>query len=145
MRAGRFRSGRIANPSAGSTISCRSPYSEETHRATILELAQKMLRGEAAPPPIGRLLGFVLKSIEPGWAVFEREVDERHHNPWATQHRGGPGRVTLAALAYSPRLGESVAAQRPQILGYGGWRPLRSPSVPARPLSQVARCGRGLP
>ena len=47
--------------------------------ATILELAQKMQRGEAPPPPIGRLLGFVLKDIEPGRAIFEREVGERHH------------------------------------------------------------------
>mgnify|MGYP003575949964 CR=1 FL=1 len=49
--------------------------------ATIMDLAQKMLRGEAPPPPIGRLLGFTLKSIEPGRAVFEMEVDDRHHNP----------------------------------------------------------------
>jgi acyl-coenzyme A thioesterase PaaI-like protein len=49
---------------------------------TILELAQKMQRGEVPPPPIGRLLGFVLKVIEPGHAVFEMEAYERHHNPW---------------------------------------------------------------
>jgi len=49
--------------------------------ATILENAQKMLRGDAPPPPIGRLIGFTLKSIERGRAVFEMEADERHHNP----------------------------------------------------------------
>ena len=54
--------------------------------ATILEGAQKMQRGEAPPPPIGRLLGFVLKAVEPGRAVFEMEVDERHHNPMGTLH-----------------------------------------------------------
>lgn len=54
--------------------------------ATILELAQKMQRGEAPPPPIGWLLGFVLKVIEPGHAVFEMEVDQRHHNPMGTLH-----------------------------------------------------------
>ena len=54
--------------------------------ATILELAHKMQRGEAPPPPIGRLLGFVLKVIEPGHAVFEMEADERHHNPMGTLH-----------------------------------------------------------
>src|ERR1700741_2074654 len=32
---------------------------------TILENARRMQRGEAPPPPIGRLLGFVLKVIEP--------------------------------------------------------------------------------
>jgi hypothetical protein len=30
------------------------------------------------------LVGFVLKSIEPGHAIFEMEVDERHHNPMGT-------------------------------------------------------------
>jgi len=44
--------------------------------ATILELAQKMQRGEAPPPPIGRLLGFALKVIEPGRAVFEMDETE---------------------------------------------------------------------
>src|SRR5438270_374825 len=43
-----------------------------------------MQRGEASPPPIGRLLGFVLKGIEPGRAVFEMEADERPHNPLGT-------------------------------------------------------------
>ena len=56
--------------------------------ATILELAQKMLRGEVPPPPIGGLLGFVLKAIEPGHVVFEMEADERHHNPMDTLHGG---------------------------------------------------------
>jgi acyl-coenzyme A thioesterase PaaI-like protein len=52
--------------------------------ATILDLAQKTLRGEVPPRPVGRLLEFVLKSIEPGRAVFEMEADERHHNPMGT-------------------------------------------------------------
>ena len=47
-----------------------------------------MQRGEAPPPPIGRLLGFVLKVIEPGHAVFDMEVDQRHHNPMGTLHGG---------------------------------------------------------
>jgi acyl-coenzyme A thioesterase PaaI-like protein len=46
--------------------------------ATLLEFAEKMVRGEAPPPPIGRFLGFVLKPIEPGRAVVEMETDERH-------------------------------------------------------------------
>lgn len=56
--------------------------------ATILDLAQKTLRGELPPPPVGRLLGFALKSVEPGRAVFEMEADERHHNPMGTLHGG---------------------------------------------------------
>ena len=68
---------------------------------TILELAEKTLRGEAPPPPIGRLLGFVLKSIEPGRAVFEIEADERHHNPMGTLHGGVYCDLADAAMGYA--------------------------------------------
>lgn len=76
--------------------------------ATITELAQKMLRGEAPPPPIGRLLGFALKAIEPGRAVFEMEVDERLHNPMGTLHGGVYCDLADAAMgfAYAATLGE---------------------------------------
>ena len=76
--------------------------------ATILELAQKMQRGEAPPPPIGQLLGFVLKVIEPGHAVFEMQADERHHNPMGTLHGGIYCDLADAALgyAYAATLGE---------------------------------------
>src|SRR5438876_9367765 len=75
---------------------------------TILEQGQKVLRGELTPPPIARLLGFVLKSIEPGHAVFEMEVDERHHNPMGTLHGGIYCDLADAAMgyAYAATLGE---------------------------------------
>ena len=69
--------------------------------ATILENAQKMLRGDAPPPPIGRLIGFTLKSIEQGRAVFEMEADERHHNPMGTLHGGIYCDIADAAMGYA--------------------------------------------
>src|SRR6202161_4593099 len=69
--------------------------------AAIVEKAQKMLRGEAPPPPIGRLMGFTLKSIEPGRAVFEMEADERHHNPLGTLHGGVCFDLADAAMGYA--------------------------------------------
>ena len=76
--------------------------------ATILDLAQKTLRGEVPPPPVGRLLGFVLKSIEPGRAVFEMEAGERHHNPMGTLRGGIYCDLADAAMgyAYAATLGE---------------------------------------
>src|SRR6266436_2745996 len=76
--------------------------------ATILELARKVQRGEAPPPPVGRLLGFVLKAIEPGHDVFELEADERHHNPMGTLHGGIYCDLADAAMgyAYAATLGE---------------------------------------
>jgi uncharacterized protein (TIGR00369 family) len=69
--------------------------------ATIFELAQKMMRGEAPPAPISRLLGFVIKAIEPGHAVFEMEIDERHHNPMGTLHGGIYCDLADAAMGYA--------------------------------------------
>src|SRR3954471_1948998 len=76
--------------------------------ATMLGLAERMLRGEAGPP-IGRLLGFALKAIEPGRAVFEMEVDERHHNPMGTLHGGVYCDLADAAMgfAYAATLAET--------------------------------------
>jgi len=68
---------------------------------TILDLARRMQRGEAPPPAIGRLLGFVLKVIEPGHAVFEMEADERHHNPMGTLHGGIYCDLADAAMGYA--------------------------------------------
>src|ERR1700733_1778316 len=74
----------------------------------ILELAQKMQRGEEPPPPIGRLLGFRLSAIEPGRAVFQMKVDDRHHNPLGTLHGGVYCDLADAAMgfAYASTLGE---------------------------------------
>ena len=68
---------------------------------TILESAKEILHGVAAPPPIARLLGFVLKVVEPGRAIFEMEVDERHHNPMGTLHGGIYCDLADAAMGYA--------------------------------------------
>ena len=68
---------------------------------TILENSQKIIRGESPPPPIGRFLGLVLKSIEPGHAIFEMEVDQRHHNPMGTLHGGIFCDLADAAMGYA--------------------------------------------
>ena len=69
--------------------------------ATIPEGAPNMVRGDAPGPPIGQLLGFALKSIEPGHAVFEMEVTGRHHNPMGTLHGGVYCDLADAAMGYA--------------------------------------------
>ena len=63
-------------------------FSENSKMATLGNYGEKLVRGEAPPPPIGRLLGFTPKSIGSGRAVFEMQADERHHNPMGTVHGG---------------------------------------------------------
>ena len=55
---------------------------------SLLEYGQKIVRGELPPPPIAQLLGIALKAIEPGHALLEMQVNERHHNPMGTLHGG---------------------------------------------------------
>jgi uncharacterized protein (TIGR00369 family) len=52
-------------------------------------------------PPVGRLIGFVMKSIEVGHAVFEMEVDDRHHNPMGTLHGGIYCDLADAAMGFA--------------------------------------------
>ena len=111
--------------------------------ATILELAQKMQRGEAPPPPIGRLLGFALKVIEPGRAVFEMEADERHHNPIGTLHGGVYCDLADAAMgyAYASTLGEGESFTTVE-LKINFFRPVRKGRLTAE--ARVVRAGTSL-
>jgi uncharacterized protein (TIGR00369 family) len=85
-----------------------------------------MVRGEAPPPPIGRLLGFVLREIEPGHAVFEMETDERHHNPMGTLHGGIYCDLADASMgyAYAATLGEGESFTTVE-LKINSFRPVR--------------------
>ncbi len=56
--------------------------------AKMLEVMEKMVRGEVPPPPIGMLIGMRLVAVKPGEAQFELDADERHANPMGTLHGG---------------------------------------------------------
>jgi uncharacterized protein (TIGR00369 family) len=76
--------------------------------ATMLEMAQKMVRGELPQPPVSELIGFKLESIEKGRAVVTLEADERHRKPLGTLHGGVLCDITDAAMgmAYASSLAE---------------------------------------
>jgi uncharacterized protein (TIGR00369 family) len=108
--------------------------------ATILESAEKILHGVTAPPPIARLLGLVLKAIEPGRAVFEMEVDERHHNPMGTLHGGIYCDLADAAMgyAYAATLAEAETFTTVE-LKINFFRPVRQGKLTAE--ARVVRAG----
>src|SRR5580658_3148002 len=106
----------------------------------MLERAKKMLRGEEPPPPIGQLLGFVLRSIEPGRAVFEMDTDERHHNPMGTLHGGIYCDLADAAMgyAYAATLGEGETFTTVE-LKINFFRPVRQGKLTAE--ARVVKAG----
>ena len=79
--------------------------------ARMMEMIEKTVRGEIPPPPVARLIGFRLASIQPGEAVIEFEATEAHANPMGTLHGGVLCDIADAAmgLAYASTLddGES--------------------------------------
>lgn len=54
----------------------------------MLDLAQKMMRGEVPPAPFATFVGLTLVSVEPGQAIVEMESSERHANLMGTLHGG---------------------------------------------------------
>src|SRR5262249_31529042 len=56
--------------------------------ATHLEQLQSMVRGGAEPPPVAKLIGFDIVSIDKGLSVFEMDAGPQHANPMGTLHGG---------------------------------------------------------
>src|SRR5213080_4730780 len=54
----------------------------------MLDLIRMVQKGELPPPPIATLIGFTIRSIEPGHAVMEMQAGPQHANPMGTVHGG---------------------------------------------------------
>jgi uncharacterized protein (TIGR00369 family) len=74
----------------------------------MLDAARAMIKGETPQPPVGRLIGFDLVSVEPGTAVIAFEANESHRNPMGTLHGGILCDIADAAMgmAYASSLDE---------------------------------------
>jgi uncharacterized protein (TIGR00369 family) len=85
--------------------------SEKRTGGTMLAQVEKVVRGEAPPPPVAQLIGFRLTSVQSGEATVVLEADERHANPMGTLHGGILCDIADAAMgiAYASTLeaGES--------------------------------------
>src|SRR6266851_353571 len=76
--------------------------------ARMLDHIERVLRKEAPPPPIARLIGFDLTSVKPGEALIEFQATEAHRNPMGTLHGGILCDIADAAMgiAYASNLDE---------------------------------------
>ena len=54
----------------------------------MVEHTKAIIRGEAPPPPVAKLIGFDVVSVEPGESVVEFQAREVHRNPMGTLHGG---------------------------------------------------------
>jgi uncharacterized protein (TIGR00369 family) len=74
----------------------------------MLDRIRMVVRGDAPPPPIARLVGFTVTDVEPGRAVVRFEAGPQHANPMGTLHGGVLCDVADAAMgmAYAATLDE---------------------------------------
>lgn len=77
-----------------------------------MEYLHAMMRGEYPPPPIAMTLGFTLREVEDGRAVFGVEPAEYHYNPIGMVHGG------VAATLMDSAMGCAVHTRLPAGVGY---------------------------
>jgi uncharacterized protein (TIGR00369 family) len=63
-----------------------------------LEQMRAIIRGDGEPPPIAKLIGFELVSIDLGQSTFELKAGPRHANPMGTLHGGIIGDLADIAM-----------------------------------------------
>lgn len=78
---------------------------------TPLELGEKLARRQVEPPPIAKLIGMEIESVERGRAVTSLHAEARHANPMGTLHGGILADLADAAMgmAYASTLAEGEA------------------------------------
>jgi uncharacterized protein (TIGR00369 family) len=77
-----------------------------------LEYMKEMIAGRIAGPPIMHLMGFRLKEVGEGLAIFECEPGEQHYNPIGVVHGG------LAMTLLDSAMGCCVHTRLPAKVGY---------------------------
>ena len=71
----------------------------------MLDLIRMVQRGELPPPPVATLIGFDIKSIEPGRVVMEMTAGPQHANPMGTVHGGVFCTIADAAMGIAHWVG----------------------------------------
>jgi uncharacterized protein (TIGR00369 family) len=77
----------------------------------MLDVAERIMSGEVEPPPVAKLIGFNLRSVERGRAVLDMKAGPQHWNPMGGLHGGILCDLTDAAMgiAYASTLAEGEA------------------------------------
>jgi uncharacterized protein (TIGR00369 family) len=76
------------------------------------EFLEAVMRGDAAPPPMGVLMGMQLILVEEGRAVFTLTPGEQHDNPMGITHGG------MAATLLDSAMGCAVQSTLPAGGGF---------------------------
>jgi uncharacterized protein (TIGR00369 family) len=116
---------------------------EKARTMSGLDFLRAFVAGEIPPPPIARLMNFLLTEVDEGRAVFEGEPQEYHYNPIGVVHGG------LAMTLLDSALGCAVQSALPQGASYSTLetkvnlvRAITSTTGPLRCEAKVVHVGR---
>lgn len=101
-------------PQRKRTVSWHDPMVGANAARTMsgLDYLRAIETGEIPPPPIAQLLGFNLKRVDSGHAVFELKPAEYHYNPIGMVHGG------VASTVLDSAMGCAVHSTLPAGTGY---------------------------
>ncbi len=105
-----------ATPARERTIRWHDPAEAlreaQRRRLSGIDYLRAIDAGELPPPPISVLMGFILRTVEPGRVVFDVEPAEYHYNPIGVVHGG------LAATLLDSAIGCAVQSLSPVGVAY---------------------------
>lgn len=64
-----------------------------------LEFLQQLIDGKLPAPPIGRTMGFLLREVKPGFALFTCTPTFDHYNPIGSVHGGLAGTLLDSCMS----------------------------------------------
>lgn len=64
-----------------------------------LDFLQQLIDGTLPAPPIGRTMGFLLKEVKPGFALFTCTPTFEHYNPIGSVHGGLAGTLLDSCMS----------------------------------------------
>jgi uncharacterized protein (TIGR00369 family) len=85
-----------------------APGIEDALSLSGIDYLRAIAAGSAPPPPLARLLGFEIETIEEGRVTFAMDPAEYHYNPYGVVHGG------VAATLFDSALGCAVQSLLPK-------------------------------
>ncbi len=126
------------------TVTWEDPRASRRDAAAVsgLDYLLALKEGRAPPAPAARLLGYRVREVERGRAVFEMEPAECHYNPFATVHGGIMATLLdsamTAAVLSTLAVGVACATLEMKV---NFLRPVRAESGPLRCEAAVIHLG----